>query len=172
MTPIQSHGLSEESCKSCRRVKNSDISTEVPEDSEDPGTNTPWNMQTNPSDNTPQQQQHTRKTTSQNKNKSSQSNDNIFASSTTETPPPTEQDWSSGDTALKIHFEMKTGKNVFQKTLQKYVCFLSHVLQRRDASKFFERRMSRQRKQFDPVNQKEIKNYTMNDVLEKTGAAR
>ena len=47
------------------------------------------------------------------KSRSSQSIDNMFASSSTETPPDTEPDWSSGDTALELHFKMKPGKHAF-----------------------------------------------------------
>ena len=61
---------------------------------------------------------------------------------------------------------MKTGKHAFQKTCRDVIAFVSCGA--RDARKFFDRQMSLEgRKQFDPAKQKEIKNYMVNDVLEK-----
>ena len=52
--------------------------------------------------------------------------------------------------------------------MQRPVCFRSLALLKRDARKFFERQISlEERRKFDPVKQKEIKNYVVNDVLEK-----
>ena len=49
----------------------------------------------------------------------------MFAGSTTETPPDTEPDWSSGVTALKIHFVMKTGKHALQNTCRDVFAFVT-----------------------------------------------
>ena len=103
------------------------------------------------------------------KSGSSQISNTVFASSTTETPPDTppdaEPDWSSGDTALEIHFEMKTGKHAFQKTCRDMFAFDASAT-RKGRKEVLERRMSlEERKQFDPAKQEETKNYIAEDAM-------
>ena len=87
----------------------------------------------------------------------------MFASSSPETGP----DWSSDDTALEIQFEMETGKNAFQKTCRDMYVFVTRAA-RKGRKEVFECQMSlEEREQFDPAKQKEIRNYVVNNVLEK-----
>ena len=118
MTFIQCPGLPRGELQMLQKGQHLDISTEISEGSEDPWTNTPWVVQTDPSDRPARGHQHTRKRLlTETKSRSSQSIDTMFASSsTTEPPPDTEPDWSSGDTVLEIHFER------FPENLQRYVC--------------------------------------------------
>ena len=91
----------------------------------------------------------------------------MFASSHTEIFPDTETDWSSDDTALEIQFEMKSGKRAFRKTCGDLYAFVTSAA-KKERKEVFERQMSlEERRKFDPATQKEIKNYVVNDVLEK-----
>ena len=91
----------------------------------------------------------------------------MFASSHTEIFPDKETDWSSDDTALESQVEMKTGKRAFQKTCRDLYAFVTSAA-KKGRNEVFERQMSlEERRKFDPAKQKEIKNYVVNDVLEK-----
>ena len=78
------------------------------------------------------------------------------------------QTQNSDDTALEIRFEMKTGKHVFQKkTCRELYAFVTSAA-KKGRKEVSERQMSlEERRKFDPAKQKEIKNYVVNDVLEK-----
>ena len=74
---------------------------------------------------------------------------------------------ASDETALEIQFEMETCKNAFQKTCRDMLAFVTSAARKRRKD-VFERQMSfEERKQFDPAKQKEIKNFVVNNVLEK-----
>ena len=145
-----------------------DISTDIPEDDEIPWKNTPWDVHTDSVDMQAQEQQHSRKRLlTRTSDGNSQSSDTMFASSHTEIFPDTETDWSSDDTALEIQFEMKTGKHAFQETCRDLYAFVTSAA-KKGRKEVFERQMSlEERRKFDPAKQKEIKNYVVNDVLEK-----
>ena len=145
-----------------------DISTDIPEDDEIPWKNTPWDVQTDSVDIQAQEQQHSRKRLKKETSvDNNQSSGTMFASSHTEIFPDTETDWSSDDTALEIQFEMKTGKRDFQKTCRNLYVFVTSAA-KKGRREVFERQMSlEERRKFDPAKQKEIKNYVVNDVLEK-----
>ena len=144
-----------------------DISTDIVEGEEDPWTNTPWGVQTDFPDQ-PQEPQQTRKLVlTKTHPTTSQSSNSVFASSSTEALQETEPDWSSGDTALEIHFQMKPGKHAFQKACRDMYAFVTSAAS--NARKEVPERQTslEERKQFDPANQKEIKNCVVNEVLEK-----
>ena len=145
-----------------------DIFTDIPEDDEIPWKNTPWDVQTDSVNIQAQEQQHSRnRLLTKTSDGNSQSSDTMFASSHTEIFPDTETDWSSDDTALEIQFEMKTGKHAFQKTCSNLYAFVTSAA-KKGRKEGFERQMSlEERRKFDPAKQKEIKNYVVNDVLEK-----
>ena len=145
-----------------------DISTDIPEDDEIPWKNTPWDVQTDSVNIQSQEQQHSRKRLlTKTSDGNSQSSDTMFASSHTEIFPDTETDWSPDDTALEVQFEMKTGKHAFQETCRDLYAFVTSAA-KKGRKEVFERQMSlEERRKFDPAKQKEIKNYVVNDVLEK-----
>ena len=71
-----------------------------------------------------------------------------------ENSPETGPDWSSDDTALKIEFEMETGKNAFQNTWRDMYAFVTSAA-RKGRKEVFERQTSlEERGQFDPEKQK------------------
>ena len=62
---------------------------------------------------------------------------------------------------------MVTGKNAFQKTCRGMYAFVTSAA-RKGRKEVFVRQMSlEERKPFDPFKQKKIKNYVVNNVLEK-----
>ena len=88
-----------------------DISTDIPEGEADPANaRTAANTET---------------TCHKNKTWNSRSSDNMFVGSNTEAPLEREPDWSSGDTALEVLFEMKLGKHAFQKTCRDMCAFVT-----------------------------------------------
>ena len=125
-------------------------------------------MQTDSVETQAQEQQPSRKRLlTKTKYDSSQSSNNMFASSHMENSPETGPDWSSDETALEIQFEMETCKNAFQKACRDMLAFVTSAARKRRKD-VFERQMSfEERKQFDPAKQKEIKNFVVNNVLEK-----
>ena len=143
-----------------------DISTDIPEDDEDPWKKTPYKQTL--FDTQAQEQQHSRKRLlTKTRAGNSQRSNTMFASSHTEILPDTETDWRSDDTALEIQFEMKTGKHAFQKTCRDLYAFVTSAA-KKGRKEVFERQMSlEERRKFDPAKQKEIKNYVVNELLEK-----
>ena len=68
---------------------------------------------------------------------------------------------------MEIQFEMKTAKRAFQKTGRDLYGFVTSAA-KKGRKEVFERQMSlEEKRKFDPAKQKEIKNYVVNDVLEK-----
>ena len=65
----------------------------------------------------------------------------MSSSSKTEAPLETEPDWSSGYTALDVHFEMKPGKHAFQNSCREMYPFVTSAA-RQGRGEVFERLMS------------------------------
>ena len=106
------------------------ISNDNPEGEEGQWTNTPCDVQTDLFDKPAQDQQTRKRLLTKTKPENSQISHRMFASSNTETPPETEPDWSLGDTALEVHFEMKTGHHAFQKTCRDMYVFVTSAAEK------------------------------------------
>ena len=92
------------------------------------------------------------------------SSNSMSAISCTEAPQEHVLDWSQGDTAREMSFEMRPGKYAFQKTCRDIRAFVTSAARRQGRKEFLERQISFG---FDPANQNKTNIYVVNDVLEE-----
>ena len=85
--------------------------------------------------------QETRKRLTKTQPETSQGSNSMSSSSKTEAPLETEPDWSSGYTALDVHFEMKPVKHAFQNSCREMYPFVTSAA-RQGRGEVFERLMS------------------------------
>ena len=127
-------------------------------------TRTPWDAEANVSDTRTPEEQNTRTRIHTHRHtvrsaKAVKAWQQVPARRHQKKPEP---DWSSSDTALEIHFEVKPGKQAFQKLagIWTHSTPAHEKKAARRSSNVLE-----ERKLFDPAKQKEIKNLEVNDTL-------